>query len=613
MRHTIWSLLVLFLVAYGLIPGESQAACSGASPTWTAASASRTDVSDCYTAAATGDTVNVPAGAATWTSALNVNAKDIIWTGAGSGSDPASATIITCSGTTISFTLGVAGTSAASRFTAFRFVGCQIGMSALDATKAFHVDHNHFSSPTTLSWTISSYNPVSTVNAPQGLFDHNTFVYIRLVINGTLFVQTDDNLSRQHKIWSQDPGFGGAQAIYVEDNTITIGGGTPGGIDCNRGGRYVYRFNTVTTESTYANEMHGVQGTNRACQRAEIYANTLTQSGSAVAFFAYLRGGTSYVFDNALSTGGYTNGPALKVERADNTFPTVGLCDGAAAASLVLDTTGGNGYPCRDQIGRSQDSSLYTGAWPNSGSVAWPTQASTPVYTWSNLDGVTQKEAYNISTPTTDAWNTEDRDYYNFSSASGTPQTVGVRSDVLANRPAGCTAGVGYWATDQGSWNTSASNATGNQRNGSDGVFYKCTATNTWTLYYTPYAYPHPLQNAGAPPAPDPVSTFTVGSTTAGAYSILIWSAVDETDADFGGYRVYCGTSPGVYDSEPKYATTPSLARSQHTSSTRALITFRLPGTYYCAGTVYDLAGVNSDYSSEVTVTATGQSARSAR
>jgi len=26
------------------------------------------------------------------------------------------------------------------------------------------------------------------------------------------------------------------------------------------------------------------------------------------------------------------------------------------------------------------------------------------------------------------------------------------------------------------------------------GVLYKCTATNTWTLAYTPYPYPHPLQ-----------------------------------------------------------------------------------------------------------------------
>ena len=54
----------------------------------------------------------------------------------------------------------------------------------------------------------------------------------------------------------------------------------------------------------------------------------------------------------------------------------------------------------------------------------------------------------------------------------------------LANRPTTCTTnslepggGVGYFATDQGA----------------SGTLYRCSATNTWTVHYTPYAYPHPL------------------------------------------------------------------------------------------------------------------------
>jgi len=59
----------------------------------------------------------------------------------------------------------------------------------------------------------------------------------------------------------------------------------------------------------------------------------------------------------------------------------------------------------------------------------------------------------------------------------------------LANRPTTCNRGVGYWATDQGTWNTFDSTK--------EGVLYICTGTNTWTLSYTPYTYPHPLIAGG--------------------------------------------------------------------------------------------------------------------
>ena len=44
---------------------------------------------------------------------------------------------------------------------------------------------------------------------------------------------------------------------------------------------------------------------------------------------------------------------------------------------------------------------------------------------------------------------------------------------LLADRPATCTTGVGYWATDTE-------------------TLYTATSTNTWGTYYTPYTYPHP-------------------------------------------------------------------------------------------------------------------------
>ena len=59
-----------------------------------------------------------------------------------------------------------------------------------------------------------------------------------------------------------------------------------------------------------------------------------------------------------------------------------------------------------------------------------------------------------------------------------------------ANRPTNCTTGAGYWATDQGTWNTYDSTK--------EGVLYVCTAPNTWALQYEPYTYPHPLIAGGS-------------------------------------------------------------------------------------------------------------------
>jgi hypothetical protein len=69
----------------------------------------------------------------------------------------------------------------------------------------------------------------------------------------------------------------------------------------------------------------------------------------------------------------------------------------------------------------------------------------------------------------------------------------GIGCGPLANRPATCTTGVGYWVTNQ-----SCSDLIGlvgaNPAQPIAGTLYKCTSTNNWTAYYTPYTYPHPLR-----------------------------------------------------------------------------------------------------------------------
>ena len=102
------------------------------------------------------------------------------------------------------------------------------------------------------------------------------------------------------------------------------------------------------------------------------------------------------------------------------------------------------------------------------------------------------------------------RDYFNYVS-SGFNGTVGTGSGTLAAIPSTCTTGVGYWATDQGSWNTSG-NGFG------QGVLYKCTSTNTWTVFYTPYTYPDPLNIGGGgvvlSPSSESYGLFNVGASS---------------------------------------------------------------------------------------------------
>jgi hypothetical protein len=84
---------------------------------------------------------------------------------------------------------------------------------------------------------------------------------------------------------------------------------------------------------------------------------------------------------------------------------------------------------------------------------------------------------------------------------------------LLATRPGTCTAGVMYWATDVANWN--AANV------GNDGTMYKCTATNTWTQFYTPYTYPHPLTNGDlVPPVPGNAGALAVSNLTSNGLTV---------------------------------------------------------------------------------------------
>jgi len=165
-----------------------------------------------------------------------------------------------------------------------------------------------------------------------------------------------------------------------------------------------------------------------------------------------------------------------------------GTPSGNATGTVVLTSpfdgnTNQYGYPCLDQVGYGK-SDLLSGTNPSP--IAWPHQVLTPSLYWNNtLNGAVQAPT---GDPNSLVLNREYR----------TDSTI--TQGTIAARPASCTTGVLYWATDEGSWNHTVPP-------GTSGKLYKCTSTNHWDAWYgsnnatgEPLAYPHPLRGEVPPP-----------------------------------------------------------------------------------------------------------------
>lgn len=131
----------------------------------------------------------------------------------------------------------------------------------------------------------------------------------------------------------------------------------------------------------------------------------------------------------------------------------------------------------------------------------------------------------------------------------------GVGFGTLANRPTTCTTnsvsgapGTGYFAIDQGSWNTSG-NGFG------QGVLYKCTATNTWTASYTPYVYPYSfsastITGVSVSCSPSSITTSQTSTCTStvtgtGSFSSAVtWTATNGTVNSGGLYTPNSSGAP---------------------------------------------------------------------
>jgi hypothetical protein len=474
---------------------------AGAACTTTTANTTQATIQAAVTAAASGAVICVPAGSSTWAAAVTISSKALTLKGNGIGS------------TNITINAGagagllVQGVSAANfvRITGFTFINLSTptdgivqiyGATTSGATDVgFRFDHNRLS--------LSGGRGMS-VGYAYGLIDHDTF-------NATASVQSlspyGSNIGNDggYTPWSVATTMGTVNAIYVEDNTFDYGADYgEDSIDGYTGLRLVIRHNT------FHNTHHGVHGTdsggNRSAATVEVYSNTYTNDTAGHYRGTTMRGGTGVYFDNtyggtfgnwdpyalyvyrATITGPYSwsycTGTQWDIgstdlssngSRANVTYGTVArfsalhpdtICTGSTGGdcSRPFDGPGTGGYPCRDQPGRGHDQVLM------------------PVYAWNNTgtnhpvlfadDGGCAQCGGGTTMAT---WLLENRDYYN--STATFNGTVGVGRGVNASKPATCTTGVAYFATDIGT----------------TGTLYQCSATNTWTAYYTSYVYPHPL------------------------------------------------------------------------------------------------------------------------
>lgn len=145
---------------------------------------------------------------------------------------------------------------------------------------------------------------------------------------------------------------------------------------------------------------------------------------------------------------------------------------------------------CNDLITYDKKGNPYNTTY-GAGVKAWPHQNREPLYSWLNtVNGSPMRGPtayYHTSFPTVQP----NREFYNeISPFNG---TSGVGTGTLASRPSNCTKGVGYWATDTK-------------------TLYVASATNTWSVYYVPYVYPHPLVSgvSGVSGAPAPPSNLRI-------------------------------------------------------------------------------------------------------
>ena len=449
-------------------------------PEWYAASCSSSDVQAAVDESSDGEEVLIPPGSCTYTTSVGVQItnKGIVITGAGIG-----VTNITngiAAGRNFQANLQSGDPTFVLTGITFNGNGLDTGSQPLISMNGGGLDafRLHGLNFTDMQGTSISVNQSGL--EVSGLIDNNT-----LQMNsgaGDKSIRLFGADGEDSAPFARGLELGSEKFIFIEDNTFNYAGGEDGALDAFGGARYVFRHNTVNETDV---GHHGADSGNfRGVHSCEIYENVMGKTSAGDILALSYRSATGVAFNNTF-TGNYSNIGLSNFRSRQQDFPPWGQCNGSS--SWDENQSGESGYACLDQIG-------HTFTESSGGS-----NILNPLYLWSNsLDGspmgvvVTEASMENHIKP--------DRDYYVEDAAFNGTSGIGV--GLLSARPATCTPDVGYWATDENK-------------------LYRCTSTDTWTLYYEPFTYPHPLQGAGG----------GGGNGSGGAKKIIVISSRDSVDS----------------------------------------------------------------------------------
>jgi hypothetical protein len=288
----------LLLCLIVLCPAFAKAACTGSNPNLSS-TVDRASVASCVSTATNGTTITLAAGTTSdWTTPITWTSKGIIITGNGTAT-----TNITCS--TVCFDINGASATNFDDISNMTLTGSssggvvQISGTMFSVAFRFHALH-----------LVESNGRTFTINKVFGLVDHVT-------VDATgsscqVFTTEGSNSGQQEMVlpWGQPLSLGTINAVYYEDNTINWNCGSDSVMDTYGGGRWVFRHNTVTLNTT-GEGFGGGHGTDSGdywggILSFEIYNNTFTNIGGTQVRVGTMRAGTGVWYNNTY-TGSFSN------------------------------------------------------------------------------------------------------------------------------------------------------------------------------------------------------------------------------------------------------------------------------------------------------------------